>query len=143
MKNNEGLTSAECAVMNGYHSTSQAIMGYARPIEKVEPILNYLINQKPEELPTMMEKLTNLLKALQDFFSIQGLISLLRSTGKRIRAFFSHLMRGKLSCMLPDTGNTTVQFPSTSDILAANNASSRQEDTIQSFGNSTIGLGAV
>lgn len=77
LKNNDGKLAAECAILCGFHSTAQAIMGFAKPIEKVGPVIEYLVEQQERNEPvTMMQGIANAFKAVEKAFrnlSLHGL----------------------------------------------------------------------
>jgi hypothetical protein len=67
VRNKEGKQAAECATEIGFHSTAQAIMGHARPIEKVAPVMEYLIEEGNRKEPvSLLQGITNAFKNVQE-----------------------------------------------------------------------------
>ncbi len=100
-------------------------MGFAKPIEKVEPILDYLISESQQKPSTMMEKLTDALKKVQDFikkFSLQALFSSVMEAGRRCRMFISNITKGIVPCFQQRNAKPTAA--NLTDVEAAPTASS-------------------
>lgn len=89
-KNKEGKLAAECAIELGFHSTAQAIMGYAKPLEKVAPVMEYLIEQREVQEPiSLLQGLSNAFKSAQQ--AARGLWNGLVAMRQRILKGLSRL----------------------------------------------------